>query len=91
MQVGKKDQLKKFRTGRLDVNNLNRRDLDMALQEWARLNRDKVGNVDQKMEAFSRVGTCMMNIGDKLTQGDFPDEDEQEVMKRRVEAVWRHR
>ena len=33
----------------------------------------------------------MMNIGQKLETGDRPDEDEQEVMKRRVEAVWKHR
>lgn len=33
----------------------------------------------------------MMNIGQKLTTGDGPHDDEQEVMKRRVEAVWRHR
>ena len=55
-QVGKKDQLKKFRTGQTENNSLNRRDLDMAMKEWARLNRDKVGvNVEQKLDAFTKA------------------------------------
>ena len=57
LQVGKKDQLKKFRTGQAESNSLNRRDLDVAMREWARLNRDKVGvNVEQKLDAFTKVG-----------------------------------
>ena len=56
-QVGKKDQLKKFReTGNPNaVNTLNRRNLDIAMQEWARMHRDKVGGAKDHDQELAKV------------------------------------
>ncbi|KAI0228407.1 hypothetical protein LSAT2_021116 [Lamellibrachia satsuma] len=94
--VGKKDQLKKMkRLGSIQAaaadRSLNRRNLDLAMQEWARLHRDAVGDTSQ--ESLAKVGQFMMSIGQNLDDDEnaTDDEDDQEAMKRRVAAVWKHR
>ena len=69
---GKKDQLKKMkRLGSIEAaaadRSLNRRNLDLAIQEWARLHRDAVGVTGNK-ESLAKVGvgcrwhTCFKTI-----------------------------
>lgn len=65
-QVGKKDQLKKFReTGNPNaVNTLNRRNLDIAMQEWARMHRDKVGGAKDHDQELAKVsGSGLFKLG----------------------------
>ena len=65
IQVGKKDQTKSLRTG--DVSNtLNRRNLDIAMQEWARLHRDKVQGGAENEDALAKV----YNLCTKCTPRD---------------------
>ena len=57
--VGKKDQLKKMkRLGSIEAaaadRSLNRRNLDLAMQEWARLHRDTVGDTGNQ-ESLAKV------------------------------------
>ena len=46
---------------------LNRRNLDLAMREWARLHRDTAGTGDE--EALARVGSFMMSIGQVRGRG----------------------
>jgi len=88
--VGKRSQMKKLTSGQTGPYGLNRRNIDLALKEWARLHKDEVRgkNNDNELES---VGKFMMNIGSKLNDPDNALEDDQEAMNRRVEAVWRYR
>jgi len=88
--VGKRSQMKKITSGQTGAFGLNRRNIDVALKEWSRLHKDVVRGTDndQKLES---VGQFMMHIGSKLDDPDTAMEDDQEAMKRRVEAVWQHR
>lgn len=69
---------------------LNRRNIDIALKEWSRLHRDVVRGPDKDVE-LATIGQFMMDVGAKLNDPDNSMEDDQEAMKRRVEAVYRLR
>ena len=58
--VGKKDQLKKLRQeGSAEAATanraLNRRNLDLAMQEWARIHKDQVGGSPRSQEELAKV------------------------------------
>lgn len=99
--VGKKDQLRKlYQYGSSDTpttanQSLNRRNLDLAMKEWARLHKDAVVGTPRSDEALDRAGKFMMSIGQKMDDAAPPDMlnavDDEEVMKRSVEAVWKYR
>lgn len=88
--VGKRSQIKKLMSGQTGSYGLNRRNIDVALKEWARLHSDTVGGHDNELE-LEKVGEFMMSIGSKLDEREHISDDDNEAMKRRVEAVWRHR
>lgn len=88
--VGKRSQIKKLTSGQTGPYGLNRRNIDVALKEWARLHSDTLRGRDNERE-LEKVGQFMMNIGSKLDERENINDDDNEAMKRRVEAVWRHR
>lgn len=89
--VGKRSQIKKLMSaGQTGSYGLNRRNIDVALKEWARLHRDSLRGQDNERE-LEKVGEFMMSIGSKLDERDNANDDDNEAMKQRVEAVWRHR
>ena len=95
--VGKKDQLQKLKQqGNAEAaaadRNLNRRNLDEAMKEWARQHKDAVVGNPQNDPALEKAGQFMMNIGQKLEDvGMHEDLDDQEAMKRSIEAVYKYR
>lgn len=91
--VGKRDQIKKLkRMGSKEAadadRSLNRRNLDQALQEWAQQHPDLVGGrAQEKMGTLAEVGQLMMAIGQKLEESDLTLDDDQEAMRKRVNAM----
>ena len=80
--VGKRDLLKKLRRlGSAEAvasdRSLNRRNLDVAIQEWARLHRDEVGGTKEDEEALAKAGSIMMSVGHQLDDGPGEEDDEQ--------------
>ena len=80
--VGKRDLLKKLRRlGSAEAvaadRSLNRRNLDVAIQEWARVHRDEVGGTQEDEEALAKAGSIMMSVGHQLEDHPGEDEDEQ--------------
>lgn len=80
--VGKRDLLKKLRKlGTAEAvaadRSLNRRNLDVAIQEWARVHRDEVGGTPEDEAALAKAGAIMMSIGHQLEEGNNDDDDEQ--------------
>lgn len=92
--VGKRSIVKKMAaaggpstSGAAAVYDLNRRDIDVALKDWAHAHGGPAAaSHDDELE---RVGKFMMMIGSRLEGGD--SDNDQEAMKRRVEAVLRYR
>ena len=87
--VGKRSQIKKLTSGNPATYGLNRRNIDVALKEWRSLHDGTLKEEDER--ELERVGQFMMDIGTKLGQPDQLYDNDQEVMNKRVEAVWRHR
>jgi len=69
---------------------LNRRDLDVALGQWAERNNDSLTGGTANLGQLEKVGRLMMTIGSRLEAGDSGEND-QMAIKRRVEAVWKLR
>lgn len=68
-----------------------RRNLDVAVQEWARLHKDAVGGTKEDQEALARAGKIMMSIGHQLEDTTIEEGEDQNGLERRVKAVWKHR
>ena len=96
--VGKRDQLKKMKKlGSKEAaaahRSLNRRNLDLALREWARMHKDAMGGGNGNQEGLAEAGKLMMHIGQNLEDsGDAEEEeDDQTMLQKRVLAVVKHR
>ncbi len=94
--VGKRDQIKRMKKmGSKEAAEadraLNRRNLDSAMTEWARLHQDLIGGPPSNEEALAKCGNFMMSIGQKLEGDQGNEEDDQEALKKRIEAVWKYR
>lgn len=101
--VGQRDQIKKLKEmGVAEAfeteKSLYRRNLDILMQQWGQAHGY---NGADHQQALSECGQFMMNIGQKLEEAsakhgevakpngqEQTDEDEQEMLKRRIEAVW---
>ena len=89
--VGKWSQIRGLTSGRMGGYGLNRRNIDFAMKEWAQKHRDLTrGREDEKQ--MEKVGQFIMEIGSRYCESENAEEDDdQEAMKKRVEAVWRYR
>jgi len=91
--VGKRSQIGATIVGQsTPLYGLNRRNLDQVLKDWANRHRDVIGGgrVDEK--ELEQIGQFMMHIGEKLVDDqDGLTCDDQEAVKKRLEAVHRYR
>jgi ankyrin repeat protein/ribosomal protein L12E/L44/L45/RPP1/RPP2 len=91
--VGKRSQVAALTANRgsTSLYGLNRRDLDQLLKDWSSSHRDLLGGRRPEDSQLNAVGKFMMDIGNKLDEPDEVPQDDQEAMKRRINAVWRYR